>query len=110
MDSFIRRAAGRGSGDHPRSTITDGDDAFTRRAKELGVAPDLVDAARAVVPNAGDLSGAALHSALERAISDRPSLRVAESRAPGRSRWRCQRGGVPREVDENAVMNQLIRA
>ncbi len=82
MDSFIRRAAGRGSGDHPRSTITDGDDAFTRRAKELGVAPDLVDAARAVVPNAGDLSGAALHSALERAISDRPSLRVAESRVP----------------------------
>ena len=47
------------------------------------MAPDLVDAARAVVPNAGDLSGAALHSALERAISDRPSLRVAESRAQG---------------------------
>jgi hypothetical protein len=76
MDQFIRRASGRVRREpHPANAITDDTDAFSREALTLGIALDLVDAARVVIPGAGELSGAALRSALTKVIAERPSLR-----------------------------------
>jgi hypothetical protein len=75
MDAAIRRAAGRlPATPDPAATIPEDADPFTRDAMTLGVPADLVDAARAVIPGADELSGAALQSALTKAIDERPGL------------------------------------
>ena len=82
MNDMFLRATGRALAEpHPADTIDEAiDDGFAREAKRLGVAPDLIDAARAVIPNAGELSGAVLRSALTKTIEQRPGLRTAEPR------------------------------
>lgn len=79
LDAAIRGAAGLAppAEAHPAGAITDDDDAFAREAKTLGVAGDLVDVARSLISNADELSGAALRSALAKAIAERPGLATA---------------------------------
>jgi hypothetical protein len=113
MDNAIRAAAGRLPRElNAASTITEDDDAFARRAKTLGVASDLVDVARGLIPGADELKGAALHSALAKAIGERPSLSpdfdAHFARLPA-----GVDGGADRNVRSDAStdsdMNHLIR-
>jgi hypothetical protein len=109
MDERIRRQAGRlPASSHPAVTITDSDDRFAIAAKRAGVVPDLVAAVRGVIPNAAELQGAALQSALAAAIEARPSLRVPGSapRIPEGLDGGAGRG--PRERAE-PDMDELIR-
>ncbi len=102
INDEIRRAAGRlpaepARREHPAATIGDDDNHFARTAKRLGIPADLVDIARtAIGPNADELSGAALNSALyEKAISRparTPGRRAAADRAARRGRPRRRVG------------------
>jgi len=115
INDAILRAAGRAPREpDPASTISEDDDSFSREAKTLGIASDLVDLARAVVPNADELAGAALTSALTKAIGERPSL-APDFQARMETRLDGLDGGAGRgsrrepEESPSTKMNRLIR-
>lgn len=107
MDEAIRRAAGYGSREpHPADTISPDDDDFTQQAKRAGVPADLLDVARSLVPEG--LSGAALASALQKTLSERPGLATAGAPSAGPEGLD---GGAGREARprQEPDMNRLIR-
>jgi hypothetical protein len=111
MDQTIRAAAGYGPAAHPADLVPDDADAFTREALRRGIPADLVDVARATIPSAGELSGAALTSALEKAIGDRPGLRTAEPRETRLAGLDGGRRAAPREPQATGeAVDQIIRA
>ena len=109
-DAIIRAAGRLPAGpprEHPAATIGDDDNPFARTAKRLGIPDDLVDIARtAIGPNADELSGAALTSALQKAISDRPGLQVAEPRPMAQLDGGARGGGME---PEPATISDVIR-
>lgn len=110
MSDWLRDEFNRRTGRSVTPEIPEDADTFTHAAMSAGVPADLVDVARRIVPNAAGLSGAALTSALGKAIEDRPGL-VADGYSPPPQLDGLEGGVRTRsEPEEESIGTRMDRA